>query len=444
MDLYGKAASEFGLAGTWIQEGINRAEERLKEFNRIKAAGDIALEGQDWERAGDEYVAALEVFADDRKTVLLLEKVLEEILPPKGMLLVKSGEFVMGDDGGEEDERPARKMMIKFPFYIDRHEVTNEQYARFVVKTGATPPPHWLERHPPPDRRKHPVVNVTLKDAKAYARWAGENLPTEEQWERAARGTDGQAYPWGDSWKAKGLALSVDSTSVAAADEDTSPAGCIGMVSNVSEWTLTPYDDEYQVVRGGSWAGFEKERKLRPVPSRSAGVEVVGAILLDDPKQPTLSLHSKSEIRFFLVGMAGTRGRATISVQRWLPSMGWISDRFVVEADGEIGRKKRIRLEGGGGFEEVDLRSGCIFQEFVSEDPLAMRWLDPLGASHVSHRAEPPAGVGGGAFLPDFNDKELAFVVRAANRLRADPDARYLNVGFRCVREIVEAPAATN
>ncbi|MFO0730399.1 MAG: SUMF1/EgtB/PvdO family nonheme iron enzyme [Nitrospiraceae bacterium] len=92
-------------------------------------------------------------------------------------------------------------------FLIDRYEVTNQEYERFVRGTGYPAPANasaaatlWEGTTPMPGIERHPVVNVSWLDAVAYCRWAGKRLPTEAEWEKAARGTDGRKYPWGQEW----------------------------------------------------------------------------------------------------------------------------------------------------------------------------------------------------------------------------------------------------
>jgi formylglycine-generating enzyme required for sulfatase activity len=115
--------------------------------------------------------------------------------PPTSMALVPAGSFVMGSDTqGEMDERPAHRVDLR-AFYIDRFEVTVGQYAACVRARACQRPRKLDPRFSEPDR---PVVGVSWHDAKAYCAFAGKRLPTEAEWEKAARGAQGRIYPWGD------------------------------------------------------------------------------------------------------------------------------------------------------------------------------------------------------------------------------------------------------
>jgi len=174
--------------------------------------------------------------------------------PPSDMVLIPAGDFLMGDQ---------KQSVHLDAFYIDKVPVTNAQYAKFVEATGHPPPPHWEGSGGtyPPDRANHPVVFVNWFDAQDYAAWAGKWLLTEAQWEKAARGTDGRVYPWGD-WFDKVMCNASE-----AGIGGTTPVGkyspfgdspykVCDMAGNVWEWTATDWapGSSSKVQRGGSFA----------------------------------------------------------------------------------------------------------------------------------------------------------------------------------------------
>jgi formylglycine-generating enzyme required for sulfatase activity len=203
--------------------------------------------------------------------------------PPSGMVYVPGGEFMMGRDDGDEFERPARQVTVK-PFFIDIYEVTNEEYAKFVKAKSGPLPQTWINGTYPAGKARQPVVGVKWDDARAYAEWAGKRLPTEEEWEFAARGTDKFRYPWGNSWLS-GLA-NADGASTSMADvgayKGTSPFGTFDMVGNAWEWTSSRFEanqgrkpspkqppdekpspkqpsEDFRVIRGGSYLEDKNE-----------------------------------------------------------------------------------------------------------------------------------------------------------------------------------------
>lgn len=145
-------------------------------------------------------------------------------------------------------------------FRIAKYPVTNAEYHRFVVATGHRQPDHWLnDGRYPAELARHPVVFVSWESAVAYAEWTGARLPSETEWEKAARGTDGRSYPWGNDFIAKNCNTSESGSDgtrpVDAHPGGASPYGVIDMAGNVWEWTATNYDKEAQwrVLKGGAW-----------------------------------------------------------------------------------------------------------------------------------------------------------------------------------------------
>ncbi|MGB9775431.1 MAG: SUMF1/EgtB/PvdO family nonheme iron enzyme [Anaerolineae bacterium] len=184
------------------------------------------------------------------------------------MVEVPGGSFLFG-----EERRPVMTMT----FRIGRYPVTNAQYARFLQANPRYPVPYvdeewarpynWdpVTRTYPEGKANHPVVLVSWEDAQAYCAWAGVRLPTEEEWERAARGEDGRAYPWGASFdptRANVRESGIGSTTpVGIYPEGASPYGLLDCAGNVWEWTSTPYDDEEFIIRGGAWNFFAEDAR---------------------------------------------------------------------------------------------------------------------------------------------------------------------------------------
>ena len=179
--------------------------------------------------------------------------------PPEGFVWVPPGEYVLGAEG----ELPLQITRLDEGFFAARTPVTNAQYARFVAETGRESPQHWKGPQPPAELADHPVVYVTWHDAVAYAEWAGARLPTEEEWEKAARGYDGREYPWGagfDKSKCNTSESGIGSTTPVGrfSPRGDSPYGLQDAAGNVWEWTVSWYEErEYRVVRGGSWDYFQ-------------------------------------------------------------------------------------------------------------------------------------------------------------------------------------------
>ena len=199
------------------------------------------------------------------------------------MVLVSAGAFVFGSGA----DRSAQNVTLP-AFYIDETEVSNAEYRRFCEATGHAPPQTTdYESHP-----DYPVSGVSFEDASAFAQWASKRLPTEVEWEKAARGTDGRMYPWGDAQWVDDLPTSLQP--VVSNPLRRSPYGAYNMAGNVREWTATSYNassaemnamrqllkgqnfsSEWHVMKGGSFAHADSEdfavvkRRALPVDARS-------------------------------------------------------------------------------------------------------------------------------------------------------------------------------
>ncbi|MBI3583165.1 MAG: SUMF1/EgtB/PvdO family nonheme iron enzyme [Nitrospinae bacterium] len=234
---------------------------------------------------------------------LLIAHCLSLIAYASEMVLIPEGKFIMGSrgDGGDEgvlgvdvgvDQIPQREVFLK-AFYMDKYEVTVQEYKEFAKATGHPLPglltgednpltpfikgefnvKEWAVKYPPIED-DFPINDVTYMDAEAYCSWAGKRLPTEEEWEKAARGKDGRLYPWGND-KTIGKANTIEwskekvaAVAVGSFPTDISPYGVYDMAGNIMEWTSSWYEaypgsklkraqfgKKYKVMKGGAWMG---------------------------------------------------------------------------------------------------------------------------------------------------------------------------------------------
>jgi formylglycine-generating enzyme required for sulfatase activity len=205
------------------------------------------------------------------------------------MILIPAGPFTMGSNDGLPNERPEHKVTLD-AYYIDQYEVTAGRYQLFVESANRNLPPTW-DDEAAQTMSNLPAVGMSWTDAAAYCKWAGRRLPTEAEWEKAARGTDGRRYPWGHMqpfvdianynrgvWVSDAITLvpvnsGLEGMSVrhGLKQGGKSPYGLFHMAGNAAEWVADWYDREYyqkspeknptgpsqgerRVLRGGSWA----------------------------------------------------------------------------------------------------------------------------------------------------------------------------------------------
>lgn len=205
------------------------------------------------------------------------------------MIKIPEGEFLMGDDSGPRNERPEHKVWLD-SYYIDQFEVTMSLYQKFLDETKHDVPPLWDDAAALQEAADRPAVGMAWSSAQAYCQWAGKRLPTEAEWEKGARGTDGRRYPWGHMqpfvdianynrgvWVSYVITLRSVTAGVTGMSirhglktGTKSPYGLYHMAGNAAEWVADWYDKDYyevspyrnpkgpekgenKVIRGGSW-----------------------------------------------------------------------------------------------------------------------------------------------------------------------------------------------
>jgi gamma-glutamyl hercynylcysteine S-oxide synthase len=235
-----------------VQLGANRMADMRnaatydlkEEQSRIRAAGeDIVLHMK--HEAAQNHTG----YTPDEAERLLTKDRWAEL---DSMVQIPAGAFLMGTNSERADPQDKPQHKVQLPAYwMDKYLVTNAQYARFVAQTGHRPPSSWKDGKIPKGEEMHPVTMVNWYDAQAYAKWAGKRLPTEEEWEKAARGTDGRRWPWGDKMESGRLNTYYNvgsATDVNAYPTGASPYGVLDMAGNVEEWT----DDDFAPYPGGN------------------------------------------------------------------------------------------------------------------------------------------------------------------------------------------------
>lgn len=199
------------------------------------------------------------------------------------MVLIPAGVFTLGSEQGDYDERPQRQVYLD-AYKIDRFEVTNAQYRRFVLAAGVRTPQHWTGSEYPAGQADSPVTGVSWSEASAYCEWVGKRLPSEAEWEKACRGPDMYIFPWGNMWDPERANTGIECSArwpptveaiwqlleadlpgdacphpmpVGSLPQGASTYGVLDMAGNATEWVLDWYN----------WQGYEDLPGRNPVGS---------------------------------------------------------------------------------------------------------------------------------------------------------------------------------
>ncbi len=234
---------------------------------------------------------------DVGRNLLLSQPLLSEITGKDGapMVLVPAGDFMMGSDKGDEDESPIHRVYLH-AFYIDKFEVTNGRFAKFVEVTLAEPPWGFADKDTPIISADRPVRWVSWMDAMSYCLWAGKRLPTEAEWEKAARGNDGRMYPWGNDPPTLAHAVyglkeggAEMISAIGNRERGASPYGAHDMAGNLYEWVMDWYGEEY-------YTNFSTERAVNPRgPSEGTGKVQRGGSYINSPYRLRSSFRTKGD-----------------------------------------------------------------------------------------------------------------------------------------------------
>lgn len=197
---------------------------------------------------------------------------------PPEMVRIPAGAFIMGSNQGEEDERPEHRRRLG-AYLIDRHEVTRGRYARCVSAGACRAPQPLPGTHRPKGADNAPVVGVSWRDARAYCGWAGKRLPTEVEWERAARGKERRPFPWGakldcsranfGNYRGAGFCAGTNPgrvLPVGSRPKGASPEGAQDLAGNVWEWVADlyrPYPGRPAPAKGNKKAKKKDQRVVR-------------------------------------------------------------------------------------------------------------------------------------------------------------------------------------
>lgn len=264
---------------------------------RLLVRYTLLPEGEKYLRAGDDIglqsAPLLKIIIKDKNPIQLklYKRNIFSGIDKREMLLIPEGPFYMGSNDGNPDEKPEHLVEMK-PFYMDKFEVSNSDYLNYINSTKAAKPLSWSGMPPVQTELNLPVI-VTYTEAESYSRWAGKRLPTEEEWEKAARGgivdeygmkiNNRRIYPWGDDFVQKEAGAINEKENSVAGYIPVSPGrllnssyyGLVNMSGNAPEWTSSwyaPYtESKYQherfgkqvkVIKGGAWYNSQDYQRI--------------------------------------------------------------------------------------------------------------------------------------------------------------------------------------
>ena len=471
---YRLASDKYEYRKEPIRSGLLRASRQVEAHVGLLGRARRASKARRWEEAADLCRKALDTVPTDPAANELLAALAPKLKPPSGMVLVPPGKYKLGGVPGN----PKRTVVVPHGFFIDTREVTNKRYAEFLrAKGGDAPPPprDWDEQRRPPEGAGNlPVVGVTWEEAAAFAAWAGCTLPTEGQWECAARGQSGRDYAWKGAWNPKAAVLAFAPAPVGAAPKDRTPAGCMDMIGNVAEWTATRVPASmtpkralrghrgpgragttYYFVKGNSWAGVEADRMcfmlLAPEGSRQEPPRTPPLpILVPGPENPEARVNAGS-VQITYLRQLGSDKLARVRVRIWMPKHEeWAEGLLSVTVGDEIRGTAYIRDERGRERRtprvKVEVATGCVARRqevgkwLEIQDPMGILRRLPCVKERGRSRTTPSRGpdpfmrsqatlLWRTSWLTPIRD-----VARCATRMVGRASGRYRNVGFRCVK----------
>ncbi|NOT24421.1 MAG: SUMF1/EgtB/PvdO family nonheme iron enzyme [Nitrospiraceae bacterium] len=272
-----------------VKEAVNEPNVPLKKVTVAENTLDIVIKlGLDDEQQVVYHQLQDKIPQTHKRS---LKKTVSSPHQDQSMVLIPAGDFTMGSSMGDPDELPVRKVYVD-AFFIDKHQTSVGKYGTFLDATSHEAPADWDVMNKSM-HQKRPVVNVDWADAEAYCKWAGKRLATEAEWEKAARGTDGRIYPWGNelptdfhaNMKKEVWNNHVVLTPVGMFEGGKSPYGVYDMAGNVWEWIndwysrdyyktgplknpTGPSKGDYKVIRGGSWGSSPKDLRSTDRESR--------------------------------------------------------------------------------------------------------------------------------------------------------------------------------